>query len=89
MLSRFINAACTGITSERKMTARSKAESITTIPMNSGSLLARTPEKSIDPAVNPPTSGRAGRCFWNGGSTWSRSRWTRSVVACAWGAEAG
>ncbi len=48
-------AACTGITSERKMTNSSPAESRITIPKNSGSLLDSTWEKSIDPAVNPPT----------------------------------
>ena len=55
MLSRFMIAAWTGITSERKMTSSSSAESSTTSPMNSGSLVASTWEKSIDPAVNPPT----------------------------------
>ena len=40
MLSRFIIAACTGITSERKIMSSSTAESTTTIPMKSGSLLA-------------------------------------------------
>ena len=61
MLSRFISAAWIGITSERKITNSSSAESTTTIPMNSGSLLASTFEKSIEPAVKPPTSsGDAG-----------------------------
>ena len=56
MLSRFISPACTGITSDRKITNSSSAESTTTIPMNSGSLSASTLEKSIEPAVKPPTS---------------------------------
>ena len=55
MLSRFITAAWIGITSERKITNRSSAESTTTIAMNSGSFFERTFEKSIDPAVKPPT----------------------------------
>ena len=74
MLSRFISAACTGITSERKITNSSSADSTTTIPMNSGSLPASTWEKSIDPAVNPPTSGRVPNVPLNCGSTSSR-RW--------------
>ena len=57
MLSRFISPAWSGITSERKITNSSSAESTTTIAMNSGSLPASTLEKSIEPAVNPPTSG--------------------------------
>ena len=55
MLSRFISAAWMGITSERNITNRSSADSTTTIAMNSGSLLASTCEKSIEPAVKPPT----------------------------------
>ena len=39
MLSRFITAAWSGITIERKITNRSSAESTTTNAMNSGSLL--------------------------------------------------
>ena len=62
MLSRFISAAWTGITSERKITNSSSADSTTTIPMNSGSLLASTWEKSIDPAVNPPTRVASRTC---------------------------
>ena len=38
MLSRFITAACSGITSERNTTISSSADSSTTTPMNSGSL---------------------------------------------------
>ena len=56
MLSRFITAAWIGITSERKITNSSSAESTTTIAMNSGSFSASTWEKSIEPAVKPPTS---------------------------------
>ena len=59
MLSRFITAACTGMTSERKITNSSRAESTTTIAMNSGSLPASTLAKSIEPAVNPPTRTRS------------------------------
>ena len=55
MLSRFISAAWIGITIERKITNSSSADRTTTIPMNSGSLFASTCEKSIEPAVNPPT----------------------------------
>ena len=65
MLSRFITAACTGITSERKITISSSAESTTTSPMNSGSLLASTWEKSIEPAVKPPTSTATLVCCLN------------------------
>ena len=53
--SRFMTAACSGISSERKTTSSSSAESATTMPMNSGSLLARTWEKSTCVAVAPPT----------------------------------
>ena len=57
--SRFISAACTGITNERKTTSSSSAASATTTPMNNGSLLARTWEKSTCAAVAPPTYTRA------------------------------
>ena len=69
MLSRFISAAWIGITTERKITNSSNADSTTTIPMNNGSLLDRTCEKSIDPAVKPPTSGRLPNVPLNCGST--------------------
>ena len=39
MLIRFMTAACTGITSDRKMTNSSSADSTTTMPMNSGSFV--------------------------------------------------
>ena len=59
------------------------------MPMNSGNLLESTCEKSIDPAVNPPTSTVVPVWCSIGGST-SLRRWlTRSVVAAAWGAESG
>jgi hypothetical protein len=89
MLSKFISAACTGITRERNITNKSSAESTTTIPMNRGSLLASTREKSIEPAVKPPTrTGTPVRCA-NGGRT-SLRRWlTRLVVADACGADPG
>ena len=48
-------AACIGITIERKITSSSSAESRITIEKNSGSLPPSTCEKSIEPAVNPPT----------------------------------
>jgi hypothetical protein len=44
--SRFITAACTGITSERNTTSSSSAASPITMTMNSGSLLESTWEKS-------------------------------------------
>ena len=89
MVSRFITAAWTGITIERKITNSSSAESTTTSPMNSGSLLDSTCEKSIEPAVNPPTStGTPVRCSNAGSTSWRR--WlTRLVVASACGAESG
>ena len=89
MLSRFITAACSAITTERNITSSSSAESTTTIAMKSGSLPASTFEKSIEPAVKPPT--RIGVAAWrsSGGSTSLRSRLTRFVVADAWGAESG
>ena len=55
MLSRFIAAACSGITSERNTTSSSSAESSTTTPMNSGSLWPSVVAKSTEPAVTPPT----------------------------------
>jgi len=53
--SRFITAACSGITNERNTTSSSSAESAITIPMNSGSLLESTCAKSTCVAVAPPT----------------------------------
>ena len=53
--SRFISAACTGITSERKTTTSRSAASAITTAMNSGSFCASTCEKSICAAVAPPT----------------------------------
>ncbi len=55
MLRRFMKAACSGITSERKTSISSSAESSTTTPMNSGSLWPSTVAKSTAPAVTPPT----------------------------------
>ena len=55
MLSRFITAACSGITSERNTINSSSAESSTTTPMNSGSLCPSVLAKSTEPAVTPPT----------------------------------
>ena len=69
MLSRFIRPAWIGITSERKITNSSRAESTTTIPMNSGSLPASTLEKSIEPAVKPPTSAATCSDCLSGGNT--------------------
>ena len=89
MLSRFISAAWTGMTSERNITNSRSADSTTTIPMNSGSLLDRTCEKSIEPAVKPPTSTFTPVWLLIGGSTLWRSRLTRLVVAASWGAELG
>ena len=89
MLSRFIAAAWIGITSERNMTKSSSAESTTTTPMNSGSLPASTWEKSIEPAVNPPTRIGAPSLRSSGGTTSLRKRLTRLVVALACGAERG
>ena len=55
MLRRFITAACSGITSERKTIIRSSAESSTTTPMKTGSLCPSVLAKSTAPAVTPPT----------------------------------
>ncbi len=55
MLSRFITAACSGITSERNTISSSSAESSTTTPMNSGSFCPSVLAKSTAPAVTPPT----------------------------------
>jgi hypothetical protein len=74
MLSRFITAAWIGITNERKITNSSSAESTTTTPMKRGSFPDRTPEKSIEPAVKPPTSAVTPSRFRSGGRTVSRSR---------------
>ena len=52
--SRFITAAWTGITSDRKTTASSSAESRTTTAMNSQSFAESTLEKSMKVAVAPP-----------------------------------
>ena len=53
--SRFISAACSGISSERKTMSRSSADNSTTMPMKSGSLPERTCAKSTWVAVAPPT----------------------------------
>ncbi len=53
--SRFMTAACSGITSERNTIISSSALSSTTTPMNSGSLWPSTAAKSTAPAVTPPT----------------------------------
>ena len=53
--SRFITAACSGITSERNTISSSSALSSTTTPMNSGSLWPSVVAKSTAPAVTPPT----------------------------------
>ena len=53
--SRFMTAACSGISSERKTTSSSSAESATTTPMKSHSFEERTLEKSMKIAVAPPT----------------------------------
>ena len=58
-------------------------------PKNSGSLLASTCEKSIEPAVNPPTSTVMPVWRSSAGSTVSRRWLTRLVVATACGAEFG
>ena len=78
--SRFITAACTGITSDRNTTSSSSAATAITTPMNSGSLLASTCEKSTCEAVAPPTYTRAPVLRSIGGITSSRSRATRLDV---------
>ncbi len=78
--SRFITAACTGITSDRKTTTRSSAANAITTPMNNGILLDRTWEKSTCDAVAPPTYTRAPVLCSTGGITVSRSRVTRLEV---------
>ena len=89
MLSRFITAAWSGITSDRKITNSSNADSTTTIAMNSGSFCASTCEKSIEPAVKPPTKAVIPSLDCSGGST-SLRRWLTSlVVAAACGADDG
>jgi hypothetical protein len=60
-----------------------------TIPMNNGSFLASTCEKSIEPAVNPPTKTVAPVWRSTGGNTSFRRWLTKSVVAAACGAEPG
>ena len=87
--SRFINAACTGITSERKTISSSSAESSTTMPMNTGSFPARTWLKSICPAVTPPMRTVVPVALSTGGRVESRRRFTSWVVAAAWGAVVG
>ncbi len=82
-------AACSGITSERKTTSSSSAESTITIAKNSGSFVDSTCEKSIEPAVNPPTRTGTPVLRSSGGSTSSRRWLTRLVVASACGAESG
>ncbi len=80
--SRFISAAWTGITIERKTTSSNSAARATTTPINNGSLLARTCEKSTCAAVAPPTYTRAPVRRSTGGITESRNRVTRLDV-CA------
>ena len=54
--SRFITDAIAGTTRLRNTAISSRNDSSTTTPMNSGSLLVRTFEKSSKIAVWPPTS---------------------------------
>ncbi len=74
MLSRFITAACSGITSERNTIISSSAQSSTTTPMNSGSLWPSTVAKSTAPAVTPPTYTVMPVWLSTGGTTVSRRR---------------
>ena len=78
--SRFISAAIVGITRLRNTTVRSRNDSSTTTPMNSGSLLASTCEKSSKIAVWPPTSTWMPESPPARGITVLRSRRSRMVV---------
>ena len=89
MLSRFMIAACRGITSERNTTISSSADSATTTPMKSGSLWLSTEAKSTEPAVTPPTYTVIAAREASGGITLLRSRETSCVVAKACGEERG
>src|SRR5262249_45748169 len=85
--SRFIAAACTGITTERKTIISNTAASSTTTAMNSGSFAESVLTKSTWLAVGPPTSTVDEVLGSTLGRTSSRKWFTRSVVAWAWGAE--
>jgi hypothetical protein len=86
---RFMSAACSGMTSERKTSSSSSAESSTTTPMKSASLLESTCMKSIVGAFVPPTSSVVPEVAASGGSVLWRSTPTSPVVARACGAERG
>ncbi len=87
--STFMNAALTGITSERKTIASSSSDSPTTTAMNSGSFEASTLDRSEVVAVAPPIDAFTPVAFSTGGTTLSRRVVSRSVVAWAWGFVAG
>ena len=88
--SRFITAACSGISSERKTTSSSSAESSTTTPMNSQQLAgehAREVDRTRGQAAD--VGSRSGRLSRSAGST-SWRRWlTRLTVVRACGEEPG
>ena len=88
--SRFMIAACNGITSERKTTSSSSAESSTTMPMNSGSLLESTLREVDRERVRAADEQRSRPCWPPAAAARVPRRWrTSSVVASACGAERG
>ena len=78
--SRFIAAAFSGTTIDRKITVRNSIDSPITTPMNHGSRVVIRSVASIDIAVSPPTHAVVPVPSIAVGSTVSRSRCTRSVV---------
>src|SRR3954453_668053 len=83
--SRLSTAALVAITTDRNATVSRTNDSATTVRISHGIRAAIRPAKSTVPAVVPTREVRAARS----GSTEGRSRSTRSVVACAWGALVG
>ena len=76
-----MTAAWTGITSDRNTTSSSSDASPMTTPMNNGSLLDRTCEKSTCDAVAPPTYTLAPVLRSIGGITLLR-RWLTRLEVC-------
>ena len=85
MDSRFITAAVSGMTIERKTIASSRNESKTTSPMKRGSFSPSTWAKSAKIAVNPPTSTVVPVPAINEGRVEVRSRSSSWVVSRACG----
>jgi hypothetical protein len=87
--NRFVTAACTGTSSERKATISSRKLSASTVRTTSGSRAAITSARSTLLAVLPPTWASMPEPAVAGGSTSSRIVVTSFAVAGEDGARSG